>query len=228
MKLIPIMTIQDAADAPAAAEALQAGGLPCAEVTLRTAAAPEAIRTIATRSDMLVGAGTVLSVDQAKQAVDCGATFLVAPGTNPAVVQWAADHHVPITPGVATPTDIDRAISLGLDVLKFFPAHVYGGPKAIKALGAPYGSIRFIPAGGVDADNLAEYLAMANVLACGGSWMVRADLIADRRLDRITALTRHAVTIAAHAAAPGRPGEHAAAGQKASKTTDGGGGSTPD
>ncbi len=199
MKLIPVVAIQDAADAEPLAEALVAGGLACAEVTFRTAAAPDAIRAMADRGDMRVGAGTVLNVDQAKQAVDCGATFLVAPGTNPPVVRWAVDNGVPITPGVATPTDVDLAMSFGLDVLKFFPANVYGGAKAVKAIGAPYGMIKFIPTGGVGPDNLADYLAMPNVLACGGSWMVKSDLIAGKQFDRITQLTAEAVAIAQRA-----------------------------
>lgn len=197
LKLIPVVAIHDAADAPALAEALVAGGLPCAEITFRTAAAEDAIKATAARGDMLVGAGTVLTVEQAERAVGAGATFLVAPGTNPPVVEWATKHDVPITPGVATPTDIDLAMSFGLDVVKFFPAGTYGGAKAIKAIGAPYGGIRFIPTGGVSADNLGEYLALPNVLACGGSWMVKADLINDKQFDTITELTRQAVTLAA-------------------------------
>jgi len=207
LKLVPVVAIQEAGDASALADALLAGGLACAEVTFRTAAAPEAIRTIADRGDMLAGAGTVLSVDQAKQAMDCGARFLVSPGTNPPVVQWAVDNDVPITPGVATPTDIDLAMSYGLAVLKFFPANVYGGPKAIKAIGAPYRSIKFIPTGGVSADNLAEYLAMPNVLACGGSWMVKGDLIAEKQFERITELTRRAVGIAQNVGGGSRAGQ---------------------
>ncbi len=199
LKLIPVVAIKDAAHADPLAKALVEGGLACAEVTFRTAAAPEAISAMARRGDMLVGAGTVLTVDQARQAVDCGATFLVAPGTNPPVVKWAVENNVPITPGVATPTDIDLAMSFGLDVVKFFPANVYGGAAAIKAIGAPYGAIKFIPTGGVSADNLAEYLALPNVLACGGSWMVKSDMIAAGQFDRITELTREAVAIATSA-----------------------------
>jgi 2-dehydro-3-deoxyphosphogluconate aldolase/(4S)-4-hydroxy-2-oxoglutarate aldolase len=197
LKLIPVVAIDNAADAGRLADALIAGGLRCAEVTFRTAAAPGAIQTMARRGDMLVGAGTVLTVDQARQAVDAGATFLVSPGTNPPVVQWAVENNVPITPGVATPTDIDLAMSFGLEVVKFFPASVYGGPAAIKAIGAPYTRVRFIPTGGVSADNLADYLALPNVLACGGSWMVTKDLIAGGNFDQITERTRQAVMLAA-------------------------------
>jgi len=196
LKLVPVVAIDDAADAPALADALVAGGLPCAEITFRTAAAPDAIKAMAKRDDIFVGAGTVLTVEQAKQAVDLGAKFLVAPGTNPKVVEWATANAVPITPGAVTPTEIDLAMSFGLEVVKFFPANVYGGAKAIKAIGAPYGSIKFIPTGGVSADNLADYLAMPNVLACGGSWMVKSDLISDGRFDQITELSRQAVKIA--------------------------------
>ncbi len=196
LKLVPVVAIHDAAHAPALADALAAGGLGCAEITFRTAAAPEAIKAMASRDDMLVGAGTVLNTEQAKQAVDCGAQFLVSPGTNPKVVAWAVDRGVPITPGVATPSDIDLAMSFGLDVLKFFPAEAFGGLKTLKAIAAPYGMVRFIPTGGISAANLAEYLAFKPVLACGGSWMVKNEMIAAGQFDRITELTREAVAIA--------------------------------
>jgi len=196
LKLVPVVAIHDAAHAPALADALVAGGLGCAEITFRTAAAPEAIKAMASRDDMLVGAGTVLDIEQAKQAVDCGARFLVSPGTNPKVVAWAVDRGVPITPGVATPSDIDLAMSFGLDVLKFFPAEAFGGLKTLKAIAAPYGMVRFIPTGGISAANLGEYLAFKPVLACGGSWMVKNEMIAAGQFDRITELTREAVAIA--------------------------------
>lgn len=196
LKLIPVVAIHDADHADALAEALIAGGLPCAEVTFRTAAAPEAIAAMARHPQMLVGAGTVLSVEQAKAAVDRGAKFLVSPGTNPPVVKWAVENNVPITPGVATPSEIDLAMSFGLDVLKFFPANIYGGPEALKAIGAPYSMIKFIPTGGVSAENLREYLKLKNVLACGGSWMVKSELISGGQFKKIAELTAQAVSLA--------------------------------
>ncbi len=196
IKLVPVVAIHDAQRADDLAGALVEGGLACAEITFRTDAAADAIAAMAKRGDMLVGAGTVLTVEQAQRAVDCGATFLVSPGTNPPVVEWAVKHNVPITPGVATPTDIDLARRFGLDVLKFFPANVYGGAAALKAIGAPYGMVKFIPTGGVSADNLADYLRLPNVLACGGSWMVKSDLIAGGDWNRIAAVAAEAVKIA--------------------------------
>jgi len=171
LKIVPVVAIENARDADGLAEALTDGGLPIAEITFRTAAAPDAIRAMSHREELLVGAGTVLTVDQAKQAVDCGAKFLVSPGTNPTVVQWAVDNQVPITPGVATPTDIETALGLGLEVLKFFPAEAYGGLKTLKAISAPYGMVKFIPTGGISAANLTDYLAFDKVHAVGGSWM---------------------------------------------------------
>ncbi|MFA7237599.1 MAG: bifunctional 4-hydroxy-2-oxoglutarate aldolase/2-dehydro-3-deoxy-phosphogluconate aldolase [Phycisphaeraceae bacterium] len=196
VRIVPVIAINDAKDADALAGALVSGGLPCAEVTFRTAAAAEAIRAMAKRGDILVGAGTVLTVDQAKQAVDCGAAFLVSPGTNPKVVQWAVDHDVSITPGIATPTDIELAMGFGLKVLKFFPAESFGGVKTLKAISAPYGMLRFIPTGGITEKNLAEYLAFDKVLAVGGSWMVKNELIAAGKFDQITELTKQAVAAA--------------------------------
>lgn len=193
VRIVPVIAMNDAKDADALAGALVSGGLPCAEVTFRTAAAPEAIKAMAKRGDILVGAGTVLTVDQAKQAVDCGAQFLVSPGTNPKVVQWAVDHGVSITPGIATPTDIELAMGFGLKVLKFFPAESYGGVKTLKAISAPYGMLRFIPTGGITEKNMAEYLAFDKVLAVGGSWMVKSELIAAGKFDQITELTKAAV-----------------------------------
>lgn len=199
IRLVPVVAIHDAGQADALAEALIAGGLPCAEVTFRTDAAPEAIEAMARHPNMLVGAGTVLTVHQAKAAVDRGAKFLVSPGTNPPVIEWAVANSVPITPGVATPSEIDLAMGFGLEVLKFFPANLYGGAKALKAIGAPYGMIKFIPTGGVSAENLGEYLALKNVLACGGSWMVKSDMIAQGKFDKITQLAAEAVALAASA-----------------------------
>jgi 2-dehydro-3-deoxyphosphogluconate aldolase/(4S)-4-hydroxy-2-oxoglutarate aldolase len=195
MKLIPVVAIQDAGHSDGLADALIAGGLPCAEITLRTAAAQDAIRNMAKRGDMLVGAGTVLTVDQAKAAIDAGATFIVAPGFNPKVVRCCQEQNIPMTPGVATPTDIEAAMEMRLEVLKFFPAEALGGIKTLKAICAPYTKAKFIPTGGINAGNVAQYLKHPNVVACGGSWMVTSALIADEQFDRITSLTHEAVTL---------------------------------
>ncbi len=196
LKLVPVVVIEDAKDSGPLADALAAGGLPCAEITFRTAAAPEAIKTMAARGDLLVGAGTVLTVDQVKSAVDAGARFIVSPGTKPKVVGYCVEKGIPVTPWVCTPTDIETALGFGLEVVKFFPAEALGGLKLLKALSAPYGMMRFIPTGGINASNLPGYLAFPKVLACGGSWMVKKDLIAAGRFDEIARLTREAVEIA--------------------------------
>lgn len=201
-KIVPVVAIDDARDADALADALVEGGLAVAEVTFRTDAAEDAIRTMANRGDMLVGAGTVLTVEQARHAADAGAKFIVSPGVNPPVVEHCINVELPITPGISSPTDIDLAMSFGLTALKFFPAEAFGGLKTLKAIAAPYRMCRFIPTGGISADNLADYLAFDRVLACGGSWMVKPQLIADKQFDRITALTREAVDIASGATSP--------------------------
>jgi 2-dehydro-3-deoxyphosphogluconate aldolase/(4S)-4-hydroxy-2-oxoglutarate aldolase len=194
-KIIPVVAIQDAAHSDPLAEALLAGGLPCAEITFRTAAAPDAIRNIARRGDMVVGAGTVLTVDQAKQALDAGATFIVAPGLNPKVVSYCLEQNIPVTPGVATPTDIETALTLGLTLLKYFPAEAFGGLKTLKAISAPYTAVKFIPTGGINAGNVMTYLEHPKVAACGGSWMVKSAFISEGRFDEITRLTREAVNL---------------------------------
>ena len=176
-RIIPVVVIRNADRAEALGEALVAGGVPVAEVTFRTAAAPEAIRRMATNSNLLVGAGTVLTPDQVDQAVDAGASFIVSPGFSQAVVLRAQHHGLPVYPGAVTPTEIMAALDLGLTTLKFFPADVYGGPAALRALGAPFGQVQFIPTGGVSASNLADYMALPNVAAVGGSWMVPAAAI---------------------------------------------------
>ena len=195
MKIIPVVAIHDAGHSDALADALIKGGLPCAEITFRTAAAADAIRTMAKRGDMLVGAGTVLTIDQVKLAVDAGATFMVAPGLNPRVVSYCREHNIPIIPGVATPTDIETALDLGLKILKYFPAEAFGGLKTLKAISAPYTTLKFIPTGGINADNVIAYLEHPKVVACGGSWMVKSALIAAGQFDEITSLTRKAVNL---------------------------------
>jgi 2-dehydro-3-deoxyphosphogluconate aldolase/(4S)-4-hydroxy-2-oxoglutarate aldolase len=196
LALVPVIEIQHADHAVRLGEALVAGGLPCAEITFRTAAAEEAIRRIASAlPQVIVGAGTVLSVDQAQRAVAAGAQFIVSPGFNPRVVGWCLEHEVPVTPGVATPTEIDMALDKGLHILKFFPAETLGGVAMLKAIAAPYGGVKFIPTGGINPQNLADYLKLAMVYACGGSWLAPAKLISAGAFDEITRLTREAVAI---------------------------------
>lgn len=192
--IVPVIAIENANDAEPLARALIEGGLPCAEVTFRTKAAKEAMARIARSCpDMLMGAGTVLNVDQAKAAVESGAKFIVSPGLNPKVVEHCLQNNIPITPGAATPTEIGLAIELGLDVVKFFPAEASGGLEYLKAVGAPFKGIHFIPTGGIDATNLLSYLKFSRVLACGGSWMVKSDLITNKRFDEIKRLTSEAI-----------------------------------
>ena len=195
--VIPVIAIDDAAMTLPLADALLEGGIPCAEITFRTAAAAEAIRRMtAACPEMLVGAGTVLTIAQAEQAVAAGAKFIVAPGFDPEVVDWCLARAIPITPGVATPTEVTLALKKGLSVLKFFPAETMGGAKALKAIAAPFGGVKFMPTGGIGPKNLADYLSLPFVLACGGSWMVTPQLIAAGEFDAITRLSREAVDIA--------------------------------
>lgn len=194
--LVPVVKIDNAADAVPLAKALAEGGLPVAEITFRTAAAEEAIRNIAqSMPEVLLGAGTVLNVDQAERAVKAGARFIVTPGFSSTVVTYCTERSIPITPGVATPTEIQMAVEHGLDVVKFFPADAFGGVKTLKALSAPFGAIKFIPTGGISAANLAEYILFPKVLACGGSWMVKDELIKKGQFDEIAKLTREAIEI---------------------------------
>ncbi len=208
MAIVPVVEITDVSRAVPLAEALVAAGLPCAEITFRTAAAADAIRAIREGCpDLLVGAGTVLSVEQAEAAVRAGAAFLVAPGSNPEVMAAARRLGRPMVPGVCTPSEIERALADGLDVLKFFPAEVCGGIPFLKAVAPVYPTVRFVPTGGVGPANLAAYLALPQVLACGGSWMVRRELIASGDFEAITRLTSEAIAIAR----AGRPGLASAA-----------------
>ena len=192
--IVPVVKIDDAKDAVPLAKALCEGGLPCAEVTFRTDAAEEAIRAIAKAyPEMLVGAGTVLTTEQVDKAVAAGATFIVSPGLNPRVVKYCVEKGIPITHGVSNASDIEQAIELGLDVVKFFPAEQAGGLAMIKALAAPYVKMKFMPTGGINAKNLNEYLAYNKILACGGSWMVKPELISAGEFDKIRDMTREAV-----------------------------------
>lgn len=197
--LVPVVAIDRAEDAPKLGQALLDGGLPCAEITFRTAAAREAIRLMAAECpEVLVGAGTVLSVEQAEQAVSAGAKFIVSPGFDPDVVDWCLANKVAVTPGVVTPTEIALALKKGVNVLKFFPAEAAGGVKLLKAIAAPYGGVKFIPTGGISANNLADYLSLPMVHACGGSWMVKKQLISDGAFDIITQLAGEAVSVVQH------------------------------
>jgi 2-dehydro-3-deoxyphosphogluconate aldolase / (4S)-4-hydroxy-2-oxoglutarate aldolase len=194
--VVPVIAIDRVEDSDPLASALVAGGLPLAEVTFRTAAAEASIRKMASRGDILVGAGTVLNIDTVKRAVDAGARFMVAPGFNPKTVKYCVDHQIPITPGCITPTDIEAALDHGLTVVKFFPSEAFGGLKTIKAIAAPYGMIRFIPTGGISDKQLGDYLSFKSVLAVGGSWFVSKELIAAGQFEQITRLTADAVAIA--------------------------------
>ena len=178
LRLVPMVVMDSAAHADGFGDALVAGGLPVAEVTFRTDAAEESIRTLAKRGDLLVGAGTVLSREQADRAIDAGAAFLVAPGTNPEVIDHCLLRSVPIVPGVATPSEIEEAMSFGLTALKFFPAENLGGVAMLKALAGPYANVQFLPTGGITPEKLPDYLKLPYVLACGGSWLAPREALA--------------------------------------------------
>ncbi|WP_129339314.1 bifunctional 4-hydroxy-2-oxoglutarate aldolase/2-dehydro-3-deoxy-phosphogluconate aldolase [Cellulomonas endophytica] len=199
-RLVPVVVLDDAADAAPLAQALVDGGLPVAEVTFRTAAAPDAIRAMADRGDMLVGAGTVLTPAQVDQAVAAGASYVVSPGTSRAVVERCAEHGVLALPGAVTATEIQAALELGLTTVKFFPAGTSGGAPAIAALAAPFGGVRFVPTGGIGPKNLHDYLGLACVSAVGGSWMVPKDRVAAGDFAGIRDLTAEAVALAARPA----------------------------
>lgn len=194
--VVPVITIDRPQNAVPLARALLNGGIGCAEITFRTASAEEAIQRISGEChEMLVGAGTVLTVQQAEQAIRAGAQYIVAPGFDAAVVDWCQEHSVPVLPGVATPTEINMALARGVKLLKFFPSEEIGGVRMLKALHAPYQEVQFIPTGGIKAHNLAEYLVLPNVVACGGSWMATGSMIFEGKLDEITRLSREARAI---------------------------------
>lgn len=194
--LVPVIVIEDVGNAVPLAKALIEGGLPVAEVTFRTKAAREAIEKISKEfPDMLLGAGTVLTTDQVKAATDAGAKYIVSPGLNPKVVEYCVLNNIPITPGIATPSEIERALEFNLEVVKYFPAEPLGGINYLKAISAPYGMLKFIPTGGIDETNLLSYLKFNKILACGGSWMVKSDLITGRQFDVIANLTAKAVEL---------------------------------
>ncbi len=194
--IIPVVVLDDAKDALPLAKALCEGGLPCAEVTFRTAAAEESIRVMSSAfPEMLVGAGTVLTTEQVDRAVAAGAKFIVSPGFNPKVVKYCQEKNIPITPGIQTPTEIEAALELGLTTVKFFPAEPAGGLKMIKAVAAPYVNVSFMPTGGISEKNVREYLAYDRIVACGGSWMVKKDLVANGEFDKIRDMVAEAAAI---------------------------------
>lgn len=194
MKIVPVVKLDDANNAFPLAKALVEGGLPCAEVTFRTEAATESIKAmLAAYPDMLVGAGTVLTTAQVDAAIEAGAKFIVSPGLNPKTVKYCQGKNIPILPGVATASEIEQALELGLDTVKFFPAEVNGGLSAIKALSAPYNMMRFMPTGGVNPQNVKDYLAFDKILACGGTWMVKDALVNAGEFEKIKELTKEAV-----------------------------------
>ncbi len=194
--IIPMIAIEDADKAVALGRAFMDAGLACAEITFRTPDATKAMARMASAfPEMVVGAGTVLTVDQAKQAKDAGVKFVVTPGFDSAVVAWCLANDLPIMPGVMTPTDINQAIGMGLELLKFFPAEAAGGTKALKAIGGPYGGVKFLPTGGINLDNLADYLALPMVIACGGSFLAKRQMIANNEFDKIREIAISAVDI---------------------------------
>lgn len=194
--IVPVVVLNDAKDAEPLAKALCDGGLACAEVTFRTAAAEESIRIMSEKfPDMLVGAGTVLTTEQVDRAVAAGAKFIVSPGLNPRIVKYCVDKGILITPGCSNPSDIEQALEQGLEVVKFFPAEAAGGLKMIKAMAAPYVGVKFMPTGGINQNNVREYLAYDRILACGGSWMVKSDLVDAGKFDEIEKLARECVDI---------------------------------
>lgn len=197
--IVPVVVLDDATAAPPLAEALVAGGLPVAEVTFRTAAARDAIAAMATDPRMLVGAGTVLTTEQVDVAVEAGARFVVSPGFSESVVRHCLERGIPVFPGVATAGEVQRAFEAGLRIVKFFPAEAMGGLAALKAIGAPYAMMRFIPTGGIGPDTATGYLRHPAVVAVGGSWMVARPLMAEGRYDEITRLSAEAVAAAATA-----------------------------
>lgn len=197
LRVLPVIVIDDPADAVPLAAALTAGGLNGAEITFRTAGAAEALRRItAERPDMLVGAGTVITPEQAKAARDAGARFVVAPGFGPRVVDYCQEHGIPVFPGVCTPTEVEAALARGLRTLKFFPAEPMGGIKFLKAIAAPYHMVEWMPTGGIGEQNIGEYLAFPRVVACGGSWMAPTEWIASKQFERVRTTTEAAVRAA--------------------------------
>lgn len=197
MLVVPVVVLDDVKDAEKLADALVKGGLPCAEVTFRTEAAEESIRIMTNKyKEMLVGAGTVLTTEQVDRAFAAGARFIVSPGFDSEIVDYCIEKKIPVLPGVVTPSEAAQAVKRGLKVVKFFPAEQFGGLSTIKALAAPYTMLRFMPTGGVSVKNLTDYLSCDKVVCCGGSWMVKGDMIKAGEFDKITGITKEAVELA--------------------------------
>lgn len=202
LKIVPVIVIEDPSRAAQLAKALLDGGLPCAEVTFRTAQASEALaRMMGEYPEILAGAGTVLTRQQAETAKNAGARFVVSPGFNPHVVDYCLENEIPVYPGVCTPTEIEMALDKGLTTVKFFPAEPIGGLPYLKAISAPYGMMQFIPTGGINTKNIGDYLAFKKVVACGGSWMAPSEWISAGDFERIKTETTNAVR-----AVSGQPG----------------------
>ena len=194
--VIPVVVLNDVKDALPLAKALYEGGLPCAEVTFRTEAAEESIKVMAEAyPDMVVGAGTVLTIEQVDAAVKAGAKFIVSPGFDPEIVDYCLEKEIPIFPGCVTPSEVAQAVKRGLKVVKFFPAEPAGGVAMIKAMAAPYNQLRFMPTGGIGTQNLKDYLEFDKIICCGGSWMVKNTMIENNEFDRIEELVKEAVEI---------------------------------
>lgn len=193
LKVVPVVVLDDVKDAEPLAKALVEGGLPCAEVTFRTEAAAESIRVMTeVYPDMLVGAGTVLTTEQVDKAVESGAKFIVSPGFDPEIVDYCIEKNISVFPGCISPSEVAQAVKRGLKVVKFFPAEQSGGLAMIKAMAAPYNMLKFMPTGGINTKNLKEYLACDKILCCGGSWMVKGDMIKAGKFEEIRKLTQEA------------------------------------
>ena len=196
--VVPVVVLEDAKDAVPLADALVKGGLPCAEVTFRTAAAEESIRLMCEKyPEMLVGAGTVLTKEQVDRAVAAGAKFIVSPGFDAEIVDYCLEKEIPVLPGCITPSEVAQAVKRGLKTVKFFPAEQAGGLPMIKAMAAPYTMVKFMPTGGISAKNLKDYLGFDKIICCGGSWMVKGDMIKNKEFDKIAEMTKEAVALAA-------------------------------
>ena len=196
--VVPVVVLEDAKDAVPLADALVKGGLPCAEVTFRTAAAEESIRLMCEKyPEMLVGAGTVLTKKQVDRAVAAGAKFIVSPGFDAEIVDYCLEKEIPVLPGCITPSEVAQAVKRGLKTVKFFPAEQAGGLPMIKAMAAPYTMVKFMPTGGISAKNLKDYLGFDKIICCGGSWMVKGDMIKNKEFDKIAEMTKEAVALAA-------------------------------
>ena len=194
--VIPVIAINDAQKAVQLAKALGAGGIPCAEITFRTAQGEESIRRVAKEApEVLLGAGTVTTIEQVDRAIAAGAKFIVSPGFNPKIAAHCIEKKIPFTPGCSSPSDIEQALEMGFEVVKFFPAEQSGGLDFIKAVAAPYSTVKFIPTGGINETNIVKYLAFEKIIACGGSWMVKGELVDSGNFDEITRLCKEAVRL---------------------------------